>query len=91
MRDTLAGLAAAKCNAVEPDEKQFAKSALQNSKIRVVLHLEQPLKSSKLFPRAIDNSKVQLKLKQWLKTVDAHPVVVDEGALRTGMGWVVVG
>lgn len=34
---------------------------------------------------------MQLTLKQWLKAVDAHPVVVDKGTLRAGMGWVVAG
>jgi hypothetical protein len=34
---------------------------------------------------------VQLTLKQWLKAVDAHPVVVDKISLKPGMGWVVEG
>lgn len=77
VRDTIAGLIAAKCNANDIDEKQFAKRALRSNRIRVALHLEQPAKHSKLFPKAIDSSKVQIKLKQWLRAIDAHPTVID--------------
>ena len=91
VRDTLVGLAAAKCNANDPDEKRFARESLRKNKFCVVLHLEQPAKHSKLFPKAIDPSKVQLKLKQWLKAVDAHPVVVDQNTLKPSMNWTVAG
>ncbi len=91
VRDTLAGLTAAKCSANDSDEKQFAKNTLRKKKLRVVLHLEQPTKHSKLFPRAIEPANVQLKLKQWLKPVDAHPVVVDQSHLKPDMNWTVQG
>ncbi|MGD0961900.1 MAG: hypothetical protein ABSB19_18975 [Methylomonas sp.] len=63
VRDTLAGLVAAKMNAADPNEKQFAKLALQSKSIKVVLHLEQPQKHSKLFPRAIDPAAGQANFK----------------------------
>lgn len=93
VRDTLAGLAAAKCSASDIDEKNTAKKALKKNSIRVVLHLEQPRKHSRLFPKAIDPSKVLLKLKQRLKAVDAHPRVVDKQTLddRHDMNWTVKG
>ena len=93
VRDTLAGLAAAKCSASDIDEKNAAKKALKKNSIRVVLHLEQPLKHSRLFPKAIDPSKVLLKLKQRMKAVDAHPRVVDKQTLddRYDMNWTVKG
>lgn len=86
-RDTLVGLIAALLNANSTDEQSFAKRALKTKKIRIVLHLEQPLKHSRLFPIAINPINVQQKMKQQLKTIDAHPVVVDHQSLRPDMGW----
>ncbi|WP_044408339.1 hypothetical protein [Thiomicrospira microaerophila] len=40
--------------------------------------------------KAVDVSKVQLKLKQWLKALDAHPTVVDKTSLKATMPWSVV-
>ncbi len=34
-----------------------------------------------LFPRAFDLADVQQKLKQLLRAIDAHPVVVEQGSL----------
>ncbi|WP_300668208.1 hypothetical protein [Desulfoluna sp.] len=83
VRDTLAGLAAARCNANDADERRMAGEALQCKKLRVVLHLEQPRNPSKLFPQVIDPSKMTQKLKQKLKAVDAHPRVVDKHSLKS--------
>lgn len=93
VRDTLAGLAAARCCANDSDEKEIAKKALKTNRIRVVLHLEQPPKISKLFPRVVDPSHVLLKLKQLFKAVDAHPRVVDKKTLDqwNDMNWTVKG
>ena len=84
------GLISAKVNANDADEKRFARKALAKPRFRVVLHLEQPLKTSRLFPRTVDVSKVQLKLKQWLKALDAHPSVVDKNSVKATMPWSVV-
>ena len=75
-RDTLAGLYAAKVNAVPPDQT-FAASALSASRLRVVLHLEQPRTNSKLFPRIYNPSNVQQKLKLILKPIDPSPKVIE--------------
>lgn len=75
-RDTLAGLVAAKANAAQPDNHS-AKTMLLKSKLRFVLHLEQPAKHSKLFPRALDPAKIQEKLRQMIKPIDAHPRVTE--------------
>jgi len=91
IRDTLAGLTAAQCNANNKDEKQFARSALKTKKLRIVLHLEQPLKHSRLFPRVINPVAVQQKIKQKLKAIDAHPKVVDQHSLSPDMSWTVQG
>ena len=59
VRDTLAGLVAAQVNANEQIERDFAKEALKKKRIRVVLHLEQPIHTSRLFPRAINPADVK--------------------------------
>lgn len=91
VRDTLAGLAAGKCNASDPDEKRLARLALKRNKLRVVLHIEQPRKPSKLFPKVVDPSKLIMKLKQKVGAVDAHPAVVDQHSLKANMNWTVTG
>lgn len=91
VRDSLVGLVAAQCNANDMQEKGIAKKMLSSKKIRVVLHLEQPIQHSKLFPRAIDPSNILIKLKQLLRSVDAHPIVVDQYNLKPTMNWKVAG
>ena len=75
-RDTLAGLFAAKVEAGHQDHG-FALQSLTATKLRVVLHLEQPVSHAKLFPRAYDRADVQQKIKQLVKPIDAHPRVVE--------------
>ena len=93
VRDTLAGLAAAKCNADETAEKDHAQLALARNSIGVVLHPEQAKRPSKLFPRKFDRADVTAQLKQKIKAVDPHPKVVDSAslAMRKDMDWTVTG
>lgn len=84
VRDTLAGLAAAKFNATDENEKQFSQHALEMSEIRVVLHLEQVLAK-----RYIEPADILTKLKQKLKAIDAHLKVVNQKSLKSDMRWVV--
>lgn len=86
VHDTLAAVLAARTNASVVDEKRVARKVTSATKLRVVLHLEQPAKHSKLFPRVIDPATVKLKLRTLLKPVDAHPSVVEMADLR-GLGW----
>lgn len=88
VRDSLSALVAARVNANDNAEKNFASNAVQCPRLRVVLHLEQPNKNSKLFPRAIDPAKVQQRLKQLVKAVDPHPLVVEKSEMQ-GVGWIV--
>lgn len=88
VRDALALLAAARCNANDPDEKRDAAQALKCKTMRVVLHLEQPQQHSKLFPRAINPANILQKLKQRLRSVDPHPLVVELAAMRS-VSWTV--
>lgn len=93
VRDTLAGLVAAKCNATDEKERIAAHAALKRNRFRVVLHIEQPGKPSRLFPQVVDPSKLLLKLKQCLRSVDPHPRITDRKRLNTAtdMKWTLEG
>lgn len=82
VRDSLAALVAARANANDANERAMAEAALRCPRLRVVLHLEQPAKHSKLFPRAIDPAKVQQRLKQLIKAIDPHPLVLEISRMR---------
>lgn len=75
--DTLAALLPAKLNANDASEKQMATATLRATRLRVVLHLEQPRKHSTLRPRAINPADIQQKLRRLLKPIDAHPFVAE--------------
>ena len=77
VRDSLATLVAARVNANVANEQSMANAALRCSRLRVVLHLEQPAKPSKLFPQGINPTNVQQRLKQLIKAIDPHPLVID--------------
>ena len=47
------------------------------NQLRMVLHFEQPQKSSKLFPHAYDLSDIQSKIRCELGMIDKHALVVD--------------
>lgn len=83
VRDSLALLVTASFNANDKHEKASACEAVCCTRLRIVLHLEQPAKHSKLFPRAIDPAKVQIRLRQLLKAIDPHPIVLDKSRLGT--------
>lgn len=88
VRDSLAAIVAANSNANDPREKSFARRALRCASVRVVLHLEQPQKHSKLFPRAISPANVTQRLKQLIKAIDPHPLVVEKSHMQ-GLPWTV--
>jgi hypothetical protein len=91
VRDTLAGLVAAKFNGNDPQEVQFAQEILRSNRVHIVLHVEQPTKHSKLFPRAIDPADLKQQLKRLVKAIDAHPKIVDQTNLAGNMSWSVTG
>jgi hypothetical protein len=86
---TLAAMLPAKVNSSIPDERNFAGEVVKATKLRVVLHLEQPLTHSKLFPRAFDPANVQIKLKSLVKPIDPHPKVVESAQMQ-GLAWTVM-
>ena len=85
---TLAAMLPAKGNASDLSERRFAEEVTRGQRLRVVLHLEQPVKSSRLFPRAIDPSKVQLQLRGLIRPIDPHPMVVEATQMQ-GLAWTV--
>jgi hypothetical protein len=91
VKDTLAGLFAAKTMANELTESAFSKKAINSNSIKVVLHLEQPEKKSKLRPRAIDLATLKQSLKRQLRAIDAHPSIVGRQTLLPNMDWIVKG
>lgn len=88
VKDTLAGLVAARHNANVPEEKEFAKKALKNTQLNVVLHVEQK-NNNRLF--TLDLADLQTQLKQKVKAIDCHPCVVDQSSLKPRMSWTVKG
>lgn len=84
--DTLAAILPAKIHANESSEKQMCRAIASSRLLRVVLHLEQPNKHSKLRPRAINPADLKQKIRQLLKPVDAHPLVVEMSSMGE-LGW----
>ena len=89
VRDTLAGLVAASVGANDPVERAFARRMVRAQRMRVVCHIEQPAKGSRLRPRVIEPDKLQLKLRTLLKAIDAHPIVMDRSSTAATLPWVV--
>lgn len=75
VRDTLAGLVSTKLQAND-DEKNFAKKVLKCKKINIIFHIEQ----SPSHPYNL--SDLQDKLRQLLKAIDPHVMVVNKANLR---------
>ncbi|MCI5151076.1 MAG: hypothetical protein D3916_17125 [Candidatus Electrothrix sp. MAN1_4] len=65
----------------------MAHEAVTANRFRVVLHLEQPVKHSKLFPRAIDPADIQQKLRKLVKAIDPHPLVIEKAIGLDRVPW----
>lgn len=89
VRDTLVGLVAARFQSNNADENQIAKKVLQARQLKIVVHIEQPQKPSKLFPRVVDPANLRLRLKSLLKTVSPNPLVCDRHSLPRQICWTV--
>lgn len=79
VRDTLAGLLAARVRANDPDERRLAILFSKNSELKVVLHVE----LSRYAPLLINKSSIQQKLRQTVRAVDPHARVSDVSLTRT--------
>lgn len=84
-RDVLALLLAGAANDPQPNDGvgAFMMEGGLPRKIRVVLHLEQPGKPSKLFPGAKIPVDLTQKLRQKVRCIDPHPVVVSTASPST--------
>ena len=89
VRDTLAGLAAASANANDLDERSLARRALRARRWKVALHLEQPRVSTRLRPKPFDVANVRLKVRQKVRAVDAHPVILARDTDHRNVPWAV--
>lgn len=89
VRDTLAGLVAASLGANDPDERAFARRMTRAQRMRVVCHIAQPAKASRLRPRVIEPDKLKLKLRTLLKAIDAHPIVMERSSTANTLPWTV--
>lgn len=87
VRDTLACLMATASNSGVRQEVDQAKAACNAGKVRVVLHLEQPSRPSRLFPQVVDPKDIKDKLKQKLRAVDPHPVWGNGVELSRSVSW----
>ena len=76
---TLAALLPAALNGNVLEEREMAQRCLKAQKIRIVFHLEQPLKRSRLFPVVIDSANLLGILRKKLKPIDPHPKIQSMG------------
>ena len=81
VRDTLAGLVAARVHSDDLAEQEIATLAVGCTRFHVVLHMEQPKKSTTAHP-IYDPARVTQKLKQLLRGIDYQPRVVSIGDPR---------
>jgi hypothetical protein len=79
VRDSLALLVSAAANDTTDPAKAgaFARAVLPPAGLRVVLHLDQPSKPSKLFPRQKMETDATQRLRQEVRGVDARARVVS--------------
>jgi hypothetical protein len=88
VRDTVAGIALAQ-RRTGNEFGAFASTLGIGTALRVALHLEQPMKPSKLYPAVTDRGNHWLKLRQKVRLVDPHAVVCEIRAMPAGLGWTV--
>lgn len=88
VRDTMAGLVSTAFVGIDANEISKSRSALSLRRLRIILHLEQPSKPSRLFPRSVDPADVLMKLKQKIRFADCHPTVVDRVTFPPHLGQV---
>ena len=77
MLHTLGGMLAARTRAAIDIETKTAELVCRSAKLRAVLHLEQPPRP-KSMPATTISATLQLKLRQLLRAIDPHAVVVSQ-------------
>ena len=89
LRATLAGLAAARVRANDKSEREFAHEAMGAGSLRVALHLDQPERSSRLFPQVIDPKTARTQLRREVRAVDPQAVCCGRGVGQAPVPWTV--
>lgn len=69
------------------DDQKFAQRALRQYRLRVVLHLEQPAKPSRLKPAVTHATGLKQKLKQAMRAIDPHPLAGGMDILNSRTHW----
>lgn len=87
VRDSLAGILAAKTAANDAEEKRFAAKLLRARRVRVVLHIEQPGKTSRLHSPTIDLADQKDRLRSLIKAIDPHPIVMSTQRKLPDVPW----
>lgn len=88
--DTLAGVVAVSQRANDPAERGLVVQALQAKETRVVCHVAQSERSTRLRQRLVEPDKCQQKLCALLKAIDPHPIVTEQCRLPAALPWCVV-
>lgn len=89
VRDTLACLYLAQ-RKPESSLYAFAQQAATKSRIRVVLHLEQPKKPSREYPLVVQRDNARRKLKQAVSVADSHPWFCEMHIMPPDCPWQVI-
>ncbi len=89
VRDTLAGLKIISTRSNDVTEAEFAQLACSARSIKVMLHLEQPNRHSKLFPQIIDPKIAKQAMKSKMRAVDAHPIIGNAATLDSKVTWTI--
>lgn len=89
VRDTLAGLVGAASKSNSDHERTQARAAVRAPQVRVVLHLEVPKHPSRLLARVPDPALILQKLRQCLRAVDSHPIVMSRAKPHATVPWTV--
>lgn len=87
VRDSLAGLCVAQCNANDSKEKNFAKKFLKVKTLRVVLHVEINKDKRKLCSREKFLADTLDKMEHCIRAVDCHPKLISMGTMGTFVPW----
>jgi hypothetical protein len=86
VRDSLACIHAM-ASVAGGEDQQFGRRALRQYRVRVVLHLEQASKPSKIKPYIADPATLRQKLKQVLRAVDPHALAGGMNVLNERTSW----
>ncbi|SBT04364.1 conserved hypothetical protein [Candidatus Accumulibacter aalborgensis] len=87
VRATLAGLATARLQANDPDERDFCQQAMRANVLRIALHLDQPDHPSHLFKQIIDPRTAVTQLRHELHAVDPHALCYGTGVAIARLPW----